>query len=72
MFSKDKRCPKCGLVFSCGGLFGCWCREVKLTEAQLALLRQRYTDCLCPACLRAAASDDGNPPAVSDVPVTRH
>ena len=56
MFGKEKRCPKCGTAFDCGGLFGCWCRDVKLDRAALATLKERYTDCLCPNCLKAIAT----------------
>ena len=51
IFSKEKRCSKCGVAFECGGLLGCWCRDLKLDRAQLDLLKQRYVDCLCPDCL---------------------
>jgi Cysteine-rich CWC len=65
MFEKQKRCSKCGLAFECGGLFGCWCREVTLDAATLATLKERYTDCLCPECLKQLATLD--PPARSVV-----
>jgi hypothetical protein len=55
MFEKEKHCSKCGQTFDCGGLFGCWCRDVKLDRAALAALKQAYADCLCPACLKAVA-----------------
>ena len=58
MFSKEKRCSKCGLAFDCGGLFGCWCRDVKLDQATLAAMKKRYDDCLCPDCLKHLASVD--------------
>jgi hypothetical protein len=61
VFSKEKRCSKCGAAFDCGGLFGCWCRDITLTEAQLAALRQSYVDCLCPACLKAVAESAAIP-----------
>ncbi|HET9831862.1 MAG TPA: cysteine-rich CWC family protein [Vicinamibacterales bacterium] len=69
IFAKEKRCSKCGLAFDCGGLFGCWCRDVKLSEAQLAMLRKRYVDCLCPTCLKAVAADISAP--VTDGVVTQ-
>jgi cysteine-rich CWC protein len=69
LFSKEKRCAKCGLAFDCGGLLGCWCRDVKLSADQLAILRSRYVDCLCPTCLKAAAA--GSPASVTDVQVTQ-
>lgn len=72
IFAKEKRCSKCGVAFDCGGLFGCWCRDVKLTEKQLASLRQRYADCLCPTCLSAIAASAEIPLPVSDDEVTRH
>jgi hypothetical protein len=55
LLAREKRCSKCGAAFDCGGLFGCWCRDVKLDEATLADLRQQYADCLCPNCLKALA-----------------
>jgi len=58
MFSKQKRCSKCGGEFECGGLFGCWCRDVKLDSATLAALKERYDDCLCPDCLKQIATLD--------------
>ena len=51
IFSKEKRCSKCGVAFECGGLLGCWCRDLKLDRDQLDLLKKRYVDCLCPQCL---------------------
>ena len=67
MFAKEKRCSKCGLSFDCGGLLGCWCRDVKLDAAKLAVLRQQYSDCLCRACLEtcAAPADGTGPPPPS-------
>ena len=56
MFEKEKRCEKCGQTFGCGGLLGCWCRDVTLDEATLARLRASYGDCLCPDCLKAMAA----------------
>jgi hypothetical protein len=52
MFEKQKRCGKCGETFECGGLLGCWCRDVSLDTAALATLKEKYADCLCPSCLR--------------------
>jgi hypothetical protein len=53
LFPKEKQCSKCGQPFDCGGLLGCWCRDVKLDEATLASLKAAYADCLCPNCLKA-------------------
>ena len=53
LLEKEKQCSKCGQPFGCGGLFGCWCRDVELDEATLKTLRGTYADCLCPNCLKA-------------------
>ena len=58
ILSKEKRCSKCGVAFECGGLLGCWCRDIKLDRAQLDVLKQRYVDCLCPQCLRQFAAPE--------------
>lgn len=55
LLAKEKRCEKCGAAFDCGGLFGCWCRDVKLDLKTLTELKERYDDCLCPQCLQALA-----------------
>ena len=52
LLGKEKRCSKCGETFGCGGLLGCWCRDVELDAAARALLKERYDDCLCPSCLK--------------------
>jgi hypothetical protein len=50
-------CAACGTAFGCGAkLDGCWCTEVKLTDAQAAELRERFDDCLCPSCLGSIAA----------------
>jgi len=54
----NETCPACGERFACGAsLRGCWCAEVKLTDAARAELRRRYTGCLCRACLERVAAD---------------
>jgi hypothetical protein len=61
IFAKEKRCSKCGVAFECGGMLGCWCRDLKLDRAQLDLLKQRYVDCLCPHCLGQFATAPSTP-----------
>jgi cysteine-rich CWC protein len=63
MFSKEKHCSRCGESFECGGLFGCWCRSVKVDAATLAEMRGKYADCLCPRCLQALARRPVDEPA---------
>jgi len=50
-------CDACGGEFTCGAtLAGCWCTEIKLTDAVRADLRSRYKKCLCRSCLERAAT----------------
>lgn len=55
-------CESCGETFTCGAqLSGCWCMEVKVSEAARAQLRDRFQRCLCRACLeRFAAGNEEN------------
>jgi hypothetical protein len=50
--SVEKKCSRCGAVFSCRQEAGCWCAGVRVEAAILAELRARYADCLCETCLR--------------------
>jgi len=47
---RHKTCSACGTTFPClpGG---CWCASLHLTPATLSALREKYENCLCPACL---------------------
>jgi hypothetical protein len=49
------RCPRCGQGFHCGVDDGqpCACGSVALDGPLRAVLRQRYSSCLCGDCLRA-------------------
>ncbi len=56
-------CERCGERFTCGVSFGgCWCAEIKLSDAARAQLRQQYHDCLCRKCMEVAAGDSGRAP----------
>jgi hypothetical protein len=45
-------CARCGAAFDCGaGADHCWCAD----EAFRLPMPKAGEDCLCPACLRAAA-----------------
>jgi len=46
-----KKCQKCGASFTCEGDNDCWCEKVQLHKKEMIELMERYTDCLCPACL---------------------
>ena len=58
MFEREKRCAACGAAFECAGLWFCWCRTVSLDEPARRELRNTYSDCLCPECLKAHARPD--------------
>ena len=59
-------CARCGAAFECGADGdACWCAEVVLDADALAALRDRFTDCLCPACLRAPATAPAPDPTYS-------
>ena len=55
--SAQATCGACGKPFECGAsLRGCWCAEIKLTDAQRAEIRSRYPGCLCRECLEEFSS----------------
>ena len=51
---REKTCDSCGSRFACRA-GQCWCDEVVLDSQTAATLSERFADCLCPACLGAAA-----------------
>jgi hypothetical protein len=51
----EKQCEFCGAAFTCMSSGGCWCGAVSLTEAQLAWIKERAENCLCPKCLDGVA-----------------
>jgi hypothetical protein len=54
-------CEACGELFTCGAtLSGCWCQEIKLSEAVRTELRSRYDRCLCRTCLEGFAKGERN------------
>jgi hypothetical protein len=68
-------CPRCAAAFDCGaaGPGPCACARLALSDTLRQDLRQRYTGCLCPACLqalgaqpRAAAGPAGSSPVPAD------
>jgi len=48
---RTKTCDLCGTEFTCGGLFGCWCDQVKIDSKQREILSLIASDCVCPECL---------------------
>jgi hypothetical protein len=50
-------CESCGREFGCGAQDQeCWCSTLTLGADRLAVLREHFERCLCPDCLRLAAS----------------
>jgi len=56
--SRRITCARCGATFDCRPGGGCWCAE---EEFRLPLPDAPAEDCLCPACLRAAAEQRAAP-----------
>jgi cysteine-rich CWC protein len=50
-------CARCGTAFKCGLGDTCWCAA---EPYRLSASAQTAEDCLCPACLRAAAAAAGH------------
>jgi hypothetical protein len=51
-------CEACGGEFTCGAtLGGCWCQEIEVPAEAREALRERYSKCLCRACLERAAAE---------------
>ena len=54
-------CEACGAQFKCGAsLAGCWCTEIELSESVRQMLRTKYRNCLCRACLERFAAAEVN------------
>jgi hypothetical protein len=54
--TRERRCEACGNEISCGAsLNGCWCSEIKLSDAARKEIQGLYRDCLCRTCLEKAA-----------------
>jgi hypothetical protein len=50
-------CESCGRELSCGAQQAeCWCSAVTIAPERLAILREHFERCLCPDCLRLAAT----------------
>ena len=56
----EKHCGRCSQPFACGE-YGCWCKEVPVTEWQYDWIAARYKDCLCPVCLAQVSSGQVGP-----------
>jgi len=48
----EKKCPKCGKSFTCFGERDCWCEKVRIHKKEMMEILQKYSDCLCPECLK--------------------
>ncbi len=50
---ENKQCPRCHQDFECksGNILLCQCQTVALKSEHLAFIKEKFTDCLCAACL---------------------
>ena len=56
---EEKICPRCGAGFECkvGDISHCQCYAVKLNEQEIKFIAQKYSDCLCAACMKAMKTE---------------
>jgi hypothetical protein len=47
-----KTCPSCGNSFPCQSNDDCWCEKVKIHKKEMLEIMEKYTDCICPDCLK--------------------
>jgi hypothetical protein len=48
-----KNCSKCSTQFECGADVGkCWCMDLKVKPEVLSKLKEEFSNCLCPECLK--------------------
>jgi uncharacterized protein (UPF0212 family) len=56
---EEKNCPRCNSSFECkvGDIPHCRCYTVKLNDDERDFIAQRFTDCLCAACMQAMKAE---------------
>ncbi len=52
-----KKCPSCSKTFTCKGAEDCWCESYQIHKASYLRLSQKYSDCICPECLKEYNED---------------
>jgi hypothetical protein len=52
--NEENSCPRCGNPFICkpGDIANCLCYAITLNGEERAFIGERYTGCLCYACLK--------------------
>ena len=48
---ETKICPDCGASFTCTHDASCWCMSYRISEENLKIIAEKYSNCLCPDCL---------------------
>lgn len=48
---ETKVCPECGAKFECSHNASCWCMSYVISEEKLEIIKNKYSNCLCPECL---------------------
>ena len=68
---QEKTCPRCGSKFVCRHNANCDCMQIKLSLEQQQYIRDNFSDCLCPGCLKEiAATVAVAAPDEKEVPLT--
>jgi hypothetical protein len=57
----NKVCAKCGASFTCSHSADCWCMSYIIPPEKLKELKEKYSDCLCPDCLKEYSTGLRNP-----------
>ncbi len=52
---KIKICPKCGISYECMNQGDCWCSNYEIPLYNRKILKSKYNNCLCEACLKEYA-----------------
>ena len=47
----NKKCPKCGHLFTCTMDISCWCMVTDIPQTVKDHMAEHFQDCLCPDCI---------------------
>ncbi|MBR1774481.1 MAG: cysteine-rich CWC family protein [Bacteroidales bacterium] len=52
-----KVCPQCGKEFECKHNADCFCMQYTISKEALAILKEKYSNCICEDCLKQYAME---------------